>query len=704
MAEPSSTPPELVRFGVFELDLQSGELRKAGVRIGLQEQPLQVLALLLERPADVVSREQLRQRLWPGGTFVDFDHGLNAVINRLRDTLGDSAEAPRFVETVPRRGYRFIAPVDRGLQHGSGAHPRPTWWHPRSSIWPAVVTATAICAAVSLYVFRLEPFSGASMRTSPLTSLPGQERYPSFSPDGNQIAFAWDGENGDNQDIYIKVVGSGVPLRLTTHPAADQKPVWSSDGRHIVFVRSSQEGSGIFVIPALGGPDRKIGTFIPQHEWAAGPSWSPDGRRLALSESQAQGPRSIVLLSMDSLEKRKLTSPPLGSVGDCAPVISPDGRTVAFNRVSAEGGIYLVPIAGGELTRVTREQIPFCERLAWTADGRELVFTSSGGAPESSSSLWRVSASGGTPERLFVGGENAANPAISSRGNRLAYEQRSQDINISQIEVRTATQPRRSATTLIASTRVEAGPQFSPDGTRIAFGSDRSGSSEIWVCDTAGANLVQLTSSGGLKGTPRWSPDGRRLAFDGQWGIHVIDVDGGPSRRVASDTPDGVVPSWSRDGLWIYFASDRTGRSEIWKVPAAGGQAIQITKGGGFAAFESQDGKSLYYAKGIRLDGLWRVAVNGGDEAPVLDFPKASFWGYWALVESGIYFVNTEVRPQPALQFLSFAERRVVHVATLDRKPVPFVSGIAVSPDGKRILYTQEDHRSSDIMLVENFH
>ncbi len=139
-------------------------------------------------------------------------------------------------------------------------------------------------------------------------------------------------------------------------------------------------------------------------------------------------------------------------------------------------------------------------------------------------------------------------------------------------------------------------------------------------------------------------------------------------------------------------------------MPAAGGQAVQITKRGGFAAFESQDGKSLYYAKGMRIDGLWRVAVNGGEEAPVLDFPKASFWGYWALVETGIYFVNTEARPQPALQFLSFAERRVVHVATLDRKPVPFVSGIAVSPDGKRILYTQEDHRSSDIMLVENFH
>ncbi len=109
----ASASAELVRFGVFELDVRSGELRKAGVRVGLQEQALQVLTTLVERPGNLVTRDELRQRLWPNGTFVDFDHGLNAVVNRLRDTLGDSAESPRFIETLPRRGYRFVAPIER---------------------------------------------------------------------------------------------------------------------------------------------------------------------------------------------------------------------------------------------------------------------------------------------------------------------------------------------------------------------------------------------------------------------------------------------------------------------------------------------------------------------------------------------------------------------------------------------------------------
>ena len=357
---------------------------------------------------------------------------------------------------------------------------------------------------------------------------------------------------------------------------------------------------------------------------------------------------------------------------------------------------------------MTLQQYFWYKRLTWLPNGRELLFSSHGGDRDrdSSSSLWTVSASGGTPARLGVGGDNAANPAVSARGNRLAYEQRHRDTNIWKIALPESTRPAPAPLQLIASSRQDYAPHVSPDGARVAFLSDRSGSDEIWLCDTAGSNLVQLTASGGSFGTPRWSPDSRHLASErtkGHPGIYVISAEGGLPREVTTDPSGAVLASWSSDGRWIYFGSSRTGRVEVWKVRAEGGPAVQVTKGGGFRAFESADGKFVYYTKSFDIGGVWRVPVNGGEETPVLDFPKATFWGYWALVNDGIYFVDTEVSPRPALRFFGFGTGRGSHVMALEEKPIAHAPGMAISPDRGWLLYTQVDYRSIDIMLVDNF-
>ena len=291
----------------------------------------------------------------------------------------------------------------------------------------------------------------------------------------------------------------------------------------------------------------------------------------------------------------------------------------------------------------------------------------------------------------------------------MVFAKHFEDINIWRLEVSESTGRGVSPTKLISSTQYDGAPQFSPDSRKIVFQSERSGRSDIWVCDSEGVSARQLTSLGGpIVGTPRWSADGRHIAFDartqGHSDIYVVDAEGGLPRRITTETSNDVVPSWSKDGRFVYFASNRMGpRPEVWKVPVAGGEAQQVTKHGGFAAFESSDGKYLYYAK-FDAAGVWRIPTEGGEESLVLDRPKPREWGYWAVADRGIYFINSETKPNATIEFFSFETNRLTRIATIEKEPINTASNLAISPDGRWILYTQLDQSDSDIMLMENFH
>ncbi len=248
------------------------------------------------------------------------------------------------------------------------------------------------------------------------------------------------------------------------------------------------------------------------------------------------------------------------------------------------------------------------------------------------------------------------------------------------------------------SARQQGLPQYSPDGHKIAFQSTRSGNLEVWRCDADGSDCLQLTSYGGPQlGTPRWSPDSQSLAFDcrvtGQPAVYIVGADGGTPRLLAQDA---YVPSWSRDGRWIYFASGRSGRGEVWKAPAAGGPAAQVTRNGGGAAFESADGKYLYYDRDINssADSLLRMPVEGGEEVKVV--PTLQFWANFGVTARGVYFMPDS----RTIRFLDPGSGRVSTLATLE-KDAAF--GLCVSPDDRFVVWSQRDHITSEVMLVDGF-
>ena len=470
MAEVPAPARRPLRFSSFELDLQSGELRKAGVLVGLQEQSLKVLVELLARPGDLVTREQLRQRLWPGGTFVDFEHGLNAVINRLREALGDSADSPRFIQTVPRRGYRFIASVEGGADEAVTGEPvAPTSVPrdlpasqsnpPRKRIGRSVAIAAAglilmvaLVAAIGL-LRRTPTIDIPPTRIVPLTRLAGKESWPAFAPDGDQVAFAWSGEKFDQTDIYVTLVGTTNVRRVTTDPADDFAPSWSPDGRRIAFLRSTGHSARIHVTSALGGPDSKLSEFPVGGVQIA---WSPDGRYIVAGRDPrvATGVSAgLYRIPVEGGEPLPITRPQHPTF-DIAPALSADGHRLAYLSCDSMGvflPLLLPDQCAVRVVDVDDRSTPTTEGrtlatqdtdaagVAWSRDGKSIVFAGGG------AQLWRVWVNGTRPpERVEIASAFAEYPATAASRDRLVFSQFELDCTPLSLEHRTPSRTGRS--------------------------------------------------------------------------------------------------------------------------------------------------------------------------------------------------------------------------------------------------------------------
>ena len=605
--EPSIQAVRVVRFATFEVDLRSGEVRKGGVKLKLSGQPFQVLAILLERPGEVVTREELQKRLWPD-TFVDVDHNLNTAINKIREVLGDEADNPRFVETLPRRGYRFIAPVE-GAGNGAkatentGSHtapPRRKWVLGMSVLFGAGV----LLAGAGLFVYngRRVPAAPVQRALTRLTFDDGLQTGATWSPDGRLLAYSSD--RGGKFDVWVQQVSGGDPIQITKGPGNNWQPDWSPDGKYIAY-RSEEGEGGLFVVPALGGQGmaRKVSSF------GYYPRWSPDSSQILFQVTELVGldVNRFYVVDLEGTTPRQVLKELF--TGDLKIGVwaawHPDGKRISawiqkegtsevarmpsFWTGSVEGGTPILSEITTDIQKqigVATEYSPRGEwrqdfKFCWAPSGKAIYFERTF---QGARNMWRMTVDPQTLratgiERLTTGPGTDTDPSISADGKKLAFTGETQrirgwllpfDANLGRV-----TGPGQAVT----SPGIEAwGLHLSPDGGKLVISATRANKWGLWeksLPDGRETPVMPDDSYGRVFAL--WSPDGTRLAYSRDNASTGEDQIVEWSSRKRTEEPLTTsskalrhVFDWSPDGKALLISRFNFGaRVEIWLLPLA---------------------------------------------------------------------------------------------------------------------------------------
>lgn len=707
------------QFEVGEWHVQPSlnRLSRNGGEVRVEPKVMQVLEALAETPGDVVTREQLVAKVWPG-VFVT-DDVLHRAIRELRRVFGDDTNNPTYVETIRKRGYRLIAPVRRG---GSSDPPEPRDVSkgdskdsplPPSSRYGFIATlsvALAVVLGAVVYVLasRQTPLESAptSVRFAAMTSGPFNEVDPAISPDGARLAFAMRQEGNDlpPADLYITEGPGHTPTQLTAHPADDRYPAWSFDASQLAFVRIDGANCDIMIMGLADKRERRLAACGNLEEPRL--SWSKDGDWLL--ESFAPGPDpirgwQIARVSTATGVRETLTLPTPGTLGDYNPSVSPDGTRIAFVRGinGATSDLHLVSISGGAPTRVTWDNQDLVG-VDWSADGRSLIYATdrAGGY-----TIWKVGVDGGDPQLVVGGAAKLKHPSVARGSGRVTYESWAYEINlweapiVDRLDLEGDLAPTKRPT-VRTSDQWNHSPDLSPDQSQIAFVSTRAGGAEVWIANRDGSSARQLSAFGRASmRAPRWSPDGRTIlisaAVNGQSDLYTFEATSGVMTRLTNDEQDEVAPSWSHDGAAILFGARLGGTWQLMQMQIADRSRRQLSIDGGYAAQPSPDGASILFTR-LEQPGIWTMPANGGASRLLVPGVRAAETLNWRVMPSGIFHVGVTA-DQTVVRRAPLTGGPGVDAAWIGSYSWP---GFAVTNDGK-VIYAHWDRRESNIMGMD---